>query len=324
MSSTGPSSTRMTSDPRNIGDKSFMQNSLKTLIAYLSEHGYDHPISLKILTRPAVKDFSNIINFLFRQIDANFASTGKFEDDVVTWFKMLGYPFQISKSHISAVGSPHAWPSLLASIMWLIELLSYDEAAAIGGYIDSPVPLDDEADQDDPAIMMKGFYRYISQAYKLFLAGEDSQCAVLESQYVSSFKNTNLIINDQISYLENSILSLENQVNEFEKRRAYLPELEAKKSDYIKDIEKFEQLIDQLIKHKDQLSQKTEGRKQALNELNEAIGILQQDNANLKNRISNQEISADDVRNMISERERLEEAQQLASGLILVFNVLSG
>lgn len=53
-----------------------MQISLKTLINYLTDHGYDYPISMKILTRPAVKDFSNIVNFLFQQIDQSFASTG--------------------------------------------------------------------------------------------------------------------------------------------------------------------------------------------------------------------------------------------------------
>ena len=33
------------------------------------------------------------------------------------------YPFNISKSHLQAVGSPHAWPSLLAGLVWIVELL---------------------------------------------------------------------------------------------------------------------------------------------------------------------------------------------------------
>ena len=89
MISTG---TRVVTDPRNIGDKAFMHNSIKTLIQYLSDHGHDHPLDIKILTRPSVKDFGNIVNFLFHQIDRNISSTGKLEDDVITWFKILGYP----------------------------------------------------------------------------------------------------------------------------------------------------------------------------------------------------------------------------------------
>lgn len=53
----------------------------------------------------------------------------------MSWFKFLGYPYQIAKSHITAVGSPHAWPSLLACLIWLIELLNYDEMAGIGSHI---------------------------------------------------------------------------------------------------------------------------------------------------------------------------------------------
>ena len=31
-------------------------------------------------------------------------------------YKRLKYPFQISKSNLTAVGSPHTWPSLLAAL----------------------------------------------------------------------------------------------------------------------------------------------------------------------------------------------------------------
>lgn len=44
-------------------------------------------------------------------------------------YKRLKYPFQISKSNLSAVGSPHTWPSLLAALTWLVELLNYQERA---------------------------------------------------------------------------------------------------------------------------------------------------------------------------------------------------
>lgn len=54
---------------------------------------------------------------------------GKIEDDVPAFFKRLRYPFQISKSSLFAVGSPHTWPTLLASLVWITELLSYVEKA---------------------------------------------------------------------------------------------------------------------------------------------------------------------------------------------------
>ena len=66
-----------------------------------------------------------------RQVDPNLnpKSFGKIEDDVPTFFKRLRYPYQISKSSLFAVGSPHTWPSLLASLVWITELLCYGEKA---------------------------------------------------------------------------------------------------------------------------------------------------------------------------------------------------
>lgn len=78
------------------------------------------------------------------QIDPNMSqkSFGKLEDDVPSFYKRLKYPFQISKSSLFAVGSPHTWPSLLASLVWVTELLSYAEKAvsALPLYTSIPWP----------------------------------------------------------------------------------------------------------------------------------------------------------------------------------------
>lgn len=36
----------------------------------------------------------------------------------------------MSKSALFAVGAPHTWPSLLAALSWLTEMLNYEEKAA--------------------------------------------------------------------------------------------------------------------------------------------------------------------------------------------------
>ena len=37
----------------------------------------------------------------------------------------------MSKTSLRSVGSPHTWPSLLAALAWLIELLCYDETVQL-------------------------------------------------------------------------------------------------------------------------------------------------------------------------------------------------
>ena len=298
--------TKRVVDTRNIGDKAFMNASIRALIQHLTEHGFDHPISSKILTRPAVKDFHNIVMFLFKQLDPNLACTGKFEDEVVSVFKHLGYPVQISKANIAAVGSPHAWPSLLAAIMWLIELLAYDEAAAAGAAEQL------EADLEDPS-SYKSFYQYVQASYSLFLAGDDDTYAAVEDQFMQSFENTNVIAQQQVDSLAERNAALLAAIAEVEGRQAYLPEIENKKRELESDKAKFEQLVEQLQAQRDGLTKKAGDREVQLEQLTTAVAGVQGDMAGLRTRIATQELSPEDVRSMVAERERLEEAQRLAS-----------
>lgn len=111
-------------DPRPLADKTYMNGCIHALIEFLSDRQYDHVLSPKILKGPSKKDFCNIIQFLFRQVDPTFEFGVKFEEDVAAQLKNLRYPFAISKTALVAVGSPHTWPALLGSIAWVIELLS--------------------------------------------------------------------------------------------------------------------------------------------------------------------------------------------------------
>lgn len=89
---------------------------------------------------------------------------------------------------------------------------------------------EDNLDIDDPAVTNRLFYRYISQAYKLFLAGnssylyailqtdllimigEDAQYSVLEQQFVNTFSNNNVLLQDKISFIENANRQLLNEI----------------------------------------------------------------------------------------------------------------
>ena len=162
-------------DPRNIRDKTYQHECIRTLIRFLADAGYDRPVSPKILSAPSVKDFQNIFTFLYHQLDPAYVFGTKFEEEIPTLIRNIGYvrrdrrrlrtrtqkgltgpsparrprspspdppapspapdprspppvlryPFynDISKSHLQAVGSIHAWPVLLAMLTWLVELI---------------------------------------------------------------------------------------------------------------------------------------------------------------------------------------------------------
>ncbi|PNH01438.1 Kinetochore protein NDC80 [Tetrabaena socialis] len=116
-------------DPRPLNSKDYQAACIRTVITYLSTHSFPAAVSPKTLASPTGKDFSTIVTFLFQQVDPTFRIQSKVEDEVPVFFKRLNYPFQISKSALFAVGSPHSWPAVLAALTWLVELLSYMEKA---------------------------------------------------------------------------------------------------------------------------------------------------------------------------------------------------
>ena len=287
-------------DPRKIDSKDFMKNSIPQLINYLVTHSFDHSINPKILTRPSVKDFNNIVLFLFKQIDPNFTCTGKFEDEVISMFKQLKYPYPISKTNLVAAGSPTAWPQLLAAIMWLIELLNYDEAAKIGIY--NPDDL-----EDDPS-GAKAFFSYLSKAYSCFLNGDDETYALLEEQFVESYESINKNIARQVEQIEDSNAALEKSVRELETRTEKLSEVRKYKEDMNSDADKFKQLIETLENkrqhHQDSIVRRTE----ELKSLNESNRQTEENIKVLKEKIACQELQPEDVKRMNEKRTKMEEA----------------
>lgn len=299
--------TSRLTDPRNVGDKSFMNASIRALIEYLSQHGYDQPLSPKILTKPTNKDFNNIVLFLFGQLDPNYRCTGRFEDEMTTMFKFLGYPFQIAKSHIQAVGSPHAWPTLLACIMWLLELLSYDEQVRLDQ------SRENEIDIEDPSASEKSFNKFLGRAYRLFLSGKDDDYEAMMRSFIDSFEHKNLSIAHEADNMDRKTQAISTEIEEVKARSAYLPEIESTRNNLKQDLQKFQDLIKQLEQHGQQLKAKTDSRKEELQKLKQSQETVQSEIAKIKSQIATQELSPEDVSHMIAERERLREAQQIAS-----------
>jgi kinetochore protein NDC80 len=280
-----------------------MNVMIRQLVHYLTTHGFGMAVTPKMLAQPSNKDFTNIISFLFTQLDPNFKFTGKFEEEVTSMFRFLGYPYNIAKSNIAAVGSPHAWPTLLGSILWLIELLLYQETNQ-----SNP----DEDAELDPSASEKGFYHYLGNAYNLFLSGKDDQYAQLEEQFIQSFENKNILIKDQIETIDKRNGAIAAEIEQIKSRSLYLPELVAKKQEFHNTHSQFQGLLEDLKRHRDQLKEKTELRQTELNSVNNSISALQKEIAAMKDQIQKQELSPVDVQNMVQEKLRLEEAHRVA------------
>lgn len=300
-------------DPRNINDKSFISASVRALIEFLTERAYDQPISPKILTKPANRDYYNIVVFLFKQIDPNWVQVGKIEDEIVSMFRFLGYPFAVAKSHISAVGSPHAWPYMLATIMWLIELLRYDEAVAKSNELEESYAGAEVGEEDDVAAEERAFYRYLTRAYTQFISERDDAFHALSTQFVASYEHKNTLVQDQIEALEQRNGALAGEIEEVKRRSALLPELDNKRRDLQRELAALEKHVRDRQAQAEDLGERIAGKERELGDLKTRVSGTNKEIAVLRDKIASQEISPEDVVNMVSERERLEEACSVAS-----------
>lgn len=110
-------------DPRPVGDKKYTSEMIKNLIAFLTTHQFPQEISQKMLTCPSTQQFVDISEFLLQHLDPEFKFS-HWQHELPEMFQMLGYGVKIKPHALKNVGSPHAWPTLLAALTWLIELLN--------------------------------------------------------------------------------------------------------------------------------------------------------------------------------------------------------
>jgi kinetochore protein NDC80 len=206
-------------DSRPIHDKAFQQECIKKLLNFLLQNGYEYPVSQKSLARPSGKDFTNIVTFMLRQIDPEFQEHGakdsivmKLEDEVAMDFKALGYPFPISKTALVAAGSPHTWPTLLAALTWLMELLEIlqqDNDEEINIQDAKPFEsLDELAVTTD-----KVFFAYLSKAYLAFLSGDEARTQQLENALADRFDRDDGYIEQEIERITDLNAAMVEKMN---------------------------------------------------------------------------------------------------------------
>lgn len=236
-------------EPRPVKTKEFKELCARNIQTYLMHSGYPHPVSQKTLTNPIKTDFENMFKYLYNNIDPGYQFQKKVEEEVLPLMKGLKYPFadSITKSSLQAVGSMTTWPAMLVMLNWMVELnICMDKLQSGELENKGDVPSDE-----------KIFFDYLTQAYKVFLAGDDD-FEEMEKELADNFDRKN----DQ-TIKENDRLERENDV--LQKQLSNLQEspldkLEQEHQVLQSDKEKFLQYINHL-----------ETKKTKLREMNERI-----------------------------------------------------
>ena len=252
-------------DPRPTTDRRFIEYSVQTLYAFLLDRGFQENISEKQLKSPTTKDFQNVFGFLISLFTTFSWTPGKrLEEEVTTTLRVLQYPFTVSKSALSAIGSSHTWPQLLAVLTWLMDLAKVGEPS----YTNAP-----RVETSKASERREIFREHIATGYSSFLDGEDD----LEEQDIAMGK----IFEERSSTMKKEVEEMIENGKESQEKlsqlRGNLSPLEQALSirrELENRIEKFNILIPSMLEHREAVENKIEEKNDDMRQLTNAIENL--------------------------------------------------
>ncbi|CAD7938946.1 unnamed protein product [Amoebophrya sp. A120] len=256
-------------DPRPVFDKSWMLSAVKQITTFLTSTGYPHSLSPKFIQGPSGKEFYGLMQFLFAQIDPNTPLTKKMDEELPEALQRIRYPLNVTKASLLLVGAPTTWPSVLASLHWVVELLSID-MKLIQPYLRGEEPLMPVSARGAPSsgarskswqdLEWRRRFDILARTYKAFLHGQDEVVQELHGEKRAQAEAIRKARETTLIDLAKERTALETRLTEAEKRPR-LPEVKDRVS----------RLRNDLTRKKTNLS----AEKRKLAELQDALRQLQ-------------------------------------------------
>lgn len=115
----------------------------------------------------------------------------------------------------------HAWPSLLAMLQWLVDLiLCCDQLQVSGAQSNDPSMLVADMAIDSlngNKINIGSNFSYLSSAYRLFLSGDENY-ELLQTELSSHFLLKTSSVDKETEILHSEIVCLEREIQQLEDR----------------------------------------------------------------------------------------------------------
>ncbi|KAH9269945.1 hypothetical protein BASA83_007931 [Batrachochytrium salamandrivorans] len=277
-------------DPRPLRDKPWQTKAIKQLVSFLAQTGCPVAVSAKKLTSPSSKDFSDIFKFLYRMLEPNHEFKSKIEEELLPLLRTLRYPFaeQINKSQLFSIGSPHAWPTFLGILHWLMEEIMCF------------------------ANQKKIFHDYVIRTYIAFLEGSDDFDAI-DRELMNSFDRKNEATIRDVERMRREHHALEEELASLTQGESPLDSLIRENSILGSDKEKFQTYIAHVEVKEQKLQEGLLSAKQELDIQEDELAQVTAEKIELQQIVDAQEISPADVDRMNAERDQLAFSLQTVS-----------
>ena len=293
-----------------IASKVYQKESKRLIIQFLAKNNYPGEISPKtFLKHNSQREFFAIIELFFKKIDHSM-HFGCSPDVVITTLKNLGYQDAISKSDLQAIGTQHTMPRILAVLRWLVQLLEYDHVIEIGkdamersGFGEEEQDEIVAEDEDDREV--KRFLRMTSLSYMSYMQGDDEAHEEQEVQMVEYYENAEREANEELAQRREANELLRLELAELESGTSSLEVLEKRAANLDSDERDLIQYARELDGRTERKQGDCERKQVALDLQAAAFDVARATASELTHRVSQQALSAGDIKRLRATRTEL-------------------
>lgn len=207
-----------------LTDRSAQAAALRSVNSFLTSHS--SPVHLKP-PLPSARDITEALRFILGRLDWPLVDL---DDDLPSLLRQLHCPIKLNRSALKAPGTPHAWPSLLSVLYWLVQLASVSDHLAVSA---SP-----QADQPNDLLL------FVTRSYSLFISGEDDAVEDLDEEYLGKAQHQVANTAAAIDALDKEAMDLESKLQALRAEPSKKEALEREKGMLVEDVKKFQAVVD--------------------------------------------------------------------------------
>ncbi|KAJ3154161.1 kinetochore-associated Ndc80 complex subunit ndc80 [Geranomyces michiganensis] len=298
--------TKAMKDPRAIRDKTWQANAVRALIKFLVERGYNQPLAPQAIMKISATAFESIFKFLTCRIDPEFVFQKNLDEEVPAVLRGLHYPYAdgINKSQLHSTGSSHTWPTIFASLHWLMELVAFceimEEEIETNDGICAVRAEGDTEDFDTDRI----FWLHSKDTYLAFMGGDDDYEA-MDQRLLDDLAQRHQKDDENLARLREEREGLDAELKDLTESESPAVALERDGRMLREDKEKFIQYIRHVENKIQKVGDSILALKEDLEAREKEAEELAEEKAQLQRTVDAQEISPADVDRMTAEREQL-------------------
>lgn len=282
----GMSDHHVMKDTRPLGEKPYMKKCILELLAFLSDMNYPYPLSVKMLSPPTNKEYFRIFEFVYCLISPHYKMVARPDEEVTKILYDLSYPFTLSKSTLSNIGTMSAWPHALGAVDWLVNVAKYNISKEQRGTFE---------------ILSKGVNTqevmsdYLKETYTAFMHGRDTPYTDIDTQLEKRLEEMNREQRSEVEGLRTKLKQSKARKEELRKEKEELEESEKSLITMQNDEESFQKYFEEFGEYRTYLENRNKQLEEKLGELTKQAADLEAENREIRSTISGQELSVADV-----------------------------